>query len=214
MCASCPAVDRPELDAQIFACLVGRGSPAQLPEEIRNWAYQLYEEPPVEGSGPHAIIKAALDDLQTAVDPVRWMLDLSFLFSCEWLIDYSRDWGAPSATYLDEFDEWVTLYRCPGCMPDARYLLYQMAAALLFVAGEKVGNHEAIHPYFLNAGQPRHPDIGARIYRSARILGYSHKAAKGQVMGFADDVLKEERGELRSTNRLRGYPKERALPRF
>jgi hypothetical protein len=30
----------------------------------------------------------------------------------------------------------------------------EMAAALLFVAGEKVGNHKVIHPYFLNAGQP------------------------------------------------------------
>lgn len=93
MCASCPAFDRPDFDAMIFTCLVGRGSPAQLPEKIRSWAYRLYEAPPEE-SGPDPIVKAALDGLQTDAGPVCWMLYLSFLFSREWLIDYARDWGS------------------------------------------------------------------------------------------------------------------------
>jgi hypothetical protein len=44
------------------------------------------------------------------------------------------------------------------------------------------------------------------MYWSARVLGYSYEAAKGQVMRFVDDVRKEERNELRSINKLRGYP--------
>ncbi len=54
------------------------------------------------------------------------MLFLSFLFACEWLIDYTRIWGAPSATSLIEFNRWVTSYKGPGNNPDARYLLYSM----------------------------------------------------------------------------------------
>lgn len=52
-----------------------------------------------------------------------------------------------------------------------------MAAALLFVAGKEVGNHEAIHAYFLTSGQPRCPDTGARMYWSAR-LHTGHRTAK------------------------------------
>ena len=70
VCTSYPSLDRPELDTQILTCLVGRGSPTQLPEGIRYWAYQLYEDPPVKGSRPHAIIKATLNSLQTTADPV------------------------------------------------------------------------------------------------------------------------------------------------
>lgn len=68
MYISYPFLNRPELDVQILTCLIRQGSPAQLPEGICKWVYQLYEEP--EGSGPHVIVKAALDDLQTASDPV------------------------------------------------------------------------------------------------------------------------------------------------
>ena len=49
---------------------------------------------------------------------------------------------------MDKFDEWVTRYECPGCLPGARYVLYQIAAAVLFVVGAKLGDHEAIHPYY------------------------------------------------------------------
>jgi hypothetical protein len=116
------------------------------------------------------------------------MLDLSLLFSCEWLIDYSRDFGAPFATYLDGFDEWVTLYKCPGCLPDAWYLLYQMGAVLLSVAGAKWAT---IKLSILSQYRP----ITASRHRAKDVLlgqdsGYGYKAAKEQVMRFVNDVRK------------------------
>jgi hypothetical protein len=89
-----------------------------------------------------------------------------------------------------------------------------MAATIPFITGAKVSNHKAIHPYFLNTGQPRHLDIRVRMYWSARISGCGHKVAKEQVIRFVDDLRKEERDDLRSTNKLRGYPKERTLSQF
>ena len=193
----------------IFTCLVGRGCPGQLPESIRDWALRLYEP----SSEPNPLVIAALDGLRTTDDPGHWMLFLSFLFACEWLIDYSRIWGAPSATSLIEFNRWVTFYEGPGNDPDARYLLYQHAAAIQHLARTRVSNHQAIHPYFIIAGQPLQPDHGARMYWRFRMEGDSHQAAYSQLAAFMSDLEKEGTNSLPKIE-LNGYPKTRAIPYF
>jgi hypothetical protein len=141
------------------------------------------------------------------------MMFLSFLFACEWLLDFDRAWGAPSATYLEEFDEWVTSYQSPGNSPDPRYLLFQHAAAVKYVAGDKVGNHGAIHPYFRDAGEPKILDRGVQLYWLLRFFaGHSHEVACDLVLGFRNDVRKE--GEDCLSRPMMKYPKERADPQF
>jgi hypothetical protein len=140
------------------------------------------------------------------------MLFLSFLFTCEWLIDYSRAWGAPSATSLIEFDKWVTKYQGPGNDPDARYLLYQHAAAIKYV-NPRLIHHQAIHPYFEVEGKPKQPDHGARMYWRFRMDGDSHKAAYGRLASLMSDLKKEGENRLPKPE-LDKYPILRAVPYF
>ena len=192
----------------IFTSLVGRDCPRQLPHSIRVWALELYEP----SSAPSPLVITALDGLRTTNDPEHWLLFLSFLFACEWLIDYERVWGA-TATSLIEFHRWVTCYKGPTNNPDARYLLYQHAAAIKRLAGTRVGNHHAIHPYFKMAGEPSQADHGARMYWRFRLDGDSHEVAYSPLVAFLSDVKEERKTRLPKVG-LNGYPKERADPYF
>ncbi|KAK3366448.1 hypothetical protein B0H63DRAFT_490384 [Podospora didyma] len=203
VCETSPSLNRPDFDVMIFTCLVGRGRPNQLPESIRQWAQKLCDGHPI----------AALKLLRTTNDPVHCMLFLSFLFALEWLMDYPRDFEPPLATYVVAFNEWVTSQKYPD-LPDARCILYQLAAALLYVEGKGVGNHEAIHPHFLTQSKLEQPDIGARMYWLFRLhMKMRHEGAYKQVAKFIEQLKKEEEASLSSIT-VGEYPKERADPQF
>lgn len=76
-----------------------------------------------------------------------------------------------------------------------------------------LATNEITHHYFLEEGQPRFPDKGARMYWGDRLEGKGHKEACQPILSFIDDVKKDSKGELGRAE-LRKYPKERADPQF